>query len=69
MKRHLIASSMAIGVVLILFLARIIEWILATSLLLLLFPYISFSIFFSLAKGEKRKQAIDIEWKRRKTLS
>jgi len=69
MKRHLMVSAVAIGVVLVLLLAKIIEWILATSLLLLLFPYFSFSIFFSLAKGEKRKQAIDIEWKRRKTLS
>lgn len=60
MKRHLLLALTAIFVILILYFLGIIEWILTTSLLILIFPYVSFSLFFMFTKSPKKEDAIDI---------
>ena len=63
MKQHILLASSFAAIIISLYLLNKIGFILATTLLILLFPYISFSIFFYIVPSRKlrRELAIDIE--------
>ena len=59
-RRHLLMAMVITIVIIILHFMGLLQWILTTAFLLLVFPYLSFSLFFILIKEPKEKQAIDM---------
>jgi|GEM_PF-5328836 hypothetical protein len=59
-RRHLLVASIITAVVTILYFVHLIQWIVTTVLLLLIFPYLSFSLFFTFIKTPKEEIAIDV---------
>ncbi len=59
-KRHLITAFILLVVVILIYIIKIINWKIEVLLLILIFPYLSFSIIFSNIKVPKKKNAIDV---------
>ncbi len=62
MKRHrrqLVAALMLALAILAFYFAGIMQWIVAVVLLIVLFPFLSFSLFFSLIEEPREKKAVD----------
>ena len=66
-KRHLILASILIIISLAAYFLKIIDWKLEILLLLLLFPYLSFSLIFLNNRMPKEKEAIDVMRRRYST--
>ncbi|RLF47050.1 MAG: hypothetical protein DRN29_03560 [Thermoplasmata archaeon] len=66
-RRHLLIASLITAIVTILYFAQLIQWIVTAVLLLLIFPYLSFSLFFTFIKTPKEDVAIDIMKRRYST--
>jgi len=59
-KRHLIVAIILLAIVILFYFLKIINWKIGILLLVLLFPYLSFSILFSNTKMPEKKNAIDV---------
>ncbi|KAA0007114.1 MAG: hypothetical protein FE045_01095 [Thermoplasmata archaeon] len=59
-KRHLITAFILLVVAILIYIIKIINWKVEVLLLILIFPYLSFSIIFSNIKVPKKKNAIDV---------
>ncbi len=59
-KRHLITAFILLVVAILIYIIKIINWKIEVLLLILIFPYLSFSIIFSNIKVPKKKNAIDV---------
>ncbi|KAA0005104.1 MAG: hypothetical protein FE045_05655 [Thermoplasmata archaeon] len=66
-KRHLITAFILLFVAILIYIIKIIDWKIEVLLLILIFPYLSFSIIFSNIKVPKKKNAIDVIRKRYST--
>ena len=59
-KRHLMASSAILVLVIIIYLMKIIDWKIAISIFIIIFPYLSFSLLIANEKTKRKKNAIDV---------
>ncbi|MCD6513019.1 MAG: hypothetical protein J7K61_05410 [Thermoplasmata archaeon] len=64
-RRHIAASLLLLALAVLAYLLGFVSIIHEAVLLIIIFPYLSFSIFFHYNTGRRRKKAIDII--RRKT--
>lgn len=54
------ASSAILVLVIIIYLMKIIDWKIAISIFIIIFPYLSFSLLIANEKTKRKKNAIDV---------